>query len=792
MKHAISLLVFCLFSLSSYADVKLPKNCEAGLPQVISSSLIKKSDTEALVNSSDWGQSNKIKKYWIVFSDRDDNNTYASPSNTQIYGKLNFNETLRIAKISGDYALVYEEPQKGVIYPEISSSAKSKGWVPLKNLLLWTSCPTNEKFIYNKALIVMNLDEGKSQDAALCFKNPDDRTHGTQLQTRLEFYFVMKEVGNLSLLARQYKVDGHTDQVLYGWVGKSYYVPWDQRSCLETNWKRDDASYFANKEIKASVYETKDLLNKRLDMPLGVVNKHVAAKDSSFKYRMNPGAMRFPILENTSSNKDVFHCTFFGGADRNTVVVPIDEDQGGEITLIDQKLKEKSRINIIVVIDGTRSMDNFYAPMQKAVQEANRYFGSQNREVKVGVVIYRDYADGEYLTEIQPMVSPNDARLADFLSKGGKYGIKSSPNDRTSAEALYKGLEVALDTQRMGYSAKNSNLMFVVGDCGNDLEDSQCLSENEIVKKLVANNIQLASFQVRNLNERPFLLFRKQMNDFVRDNMKTQYGRLGTSFSSGFKEIPNGYEFQAKLDKDFFLGSTHYASLDSEMPAASLNALVKSCYEKFGGVIDVWLNTINQVDQTVGRVTVGGDGGGGQVDMAFLRTIFTDEEIQRLKASSSLMALQGYTAKKDDSGRDLWKPVIYISSDEFAALRKQLAEVNKVAKTGSSNRRPYIDAIKALIRAQVADLSEAELQEMSVEKVMSIIGGLNLDISATGKHSLLELQDENIVPQAEFDRMVQDFNKKYLKLKRIAEQSYPFKITRNNTSYYWLPAEDLP
>lgn len=790
MRKLIVLLCVMMSCMMTFADVKLPVNCEAALPKLLATNLIKQSDVSKVMSSGNYGQSDTRKTYWIAYSDRENNTTYQSPGGSA-YGKLEFNEPVRIAKISGDYALVYSEPAKGMVYPKISERATSRGWVSMKHLLLWNSCPTNEQMIYNKALIVMNLDQRQNMDGqALCYKNPAQKDRGTRLRTNMEFYFVMKEEGNLSLLARQYKIGGTmTDQVLYGWVNKAYYIPWDQRSCLEPNWNKEVADYFAANNSKATVYENKDLTNPKSIMPLGRENS-VPGRNDANKYRLNPTAMRFPILDNKTGNSNLYHCTAFAGSGGGTTEVPV--GGGGEETVfIDNTLKEKSIINLIVVIDGTSSMENFYKPMQEAIQQANTFFGTQNRTVRVGVVIYRDYLDGQYLTEVQPMVSPNDPGLAAFLSNGGKYGIKSHPDDKTWAEALYKGLEVALDAGKMGYSPNNSNIMFVVGDCGNDLDDKKCLSEPAIVSKMAANHIQLASFQVRYQNEHAFLLFRKQMNDIVRANMEKQYSELDKGergIKGGFKEIPHGYEFKLQRETNFFMGSSHFAEQGKEMMAANLYELVKSRYEQFGTVIDLWMKTINEGDVTLS----GASENVGYMERKFLESIFTKEQIERIKKNSSLMACSGYTEKKDASGREYWKPVLYMSSDEFAALREKLKPVSDAAKRGGTDRRPYVNAIKALIRAQLPDLSEAELNNMSVEEIMTVIGGLNLSIGATNGRTLLQIQNETIVNQAEFDGMVQAFNKKYNKLERMAEQNYPFKVERNNSTYYWLPAEDLP
>ena len=198
-------------------------------------------ETKALLNSGNWGQSTKANKYWTVYSDRSHNTTYNSASTSS--GKcdeLNFNEEVRIAKIEGDFALVYTEKKKGVIFPLISSEAQSRGWIPMKNLLLWNSCPTDDAGIYQKALIVLNIDGVKNNNGEIGrrYMNPATKDSPMKVVSDMRFYFVMKQGDNgLVLLAKECKMDGYTSEVLYGWVNKNSFVPWSQRTCIEPNWK---------------------------------------------------------------------------------------------------------------------------------------------------------------------------------------------------------------------------------------------------------------------------------------------------------------------------------------------------------------------------------------------------------------------------------------------------------------------------------------------------------------------------------------------------------------------------
>ena len=147
----IILLLLVQYSFAwGQTDIPLTK-CEAFMPRAILDNMILK---ESIVNNfmadPTYGQVGKepsSKKYWIVYSDRADNNTYVAPGSTRVYKTLGWNEPLRIARISGKYALVYVEPNKKVKWPKISPDAICMGWIPMDHLLLWDTCLADDKGI---------------------------------------------------------------------------------------------------------------------------------------------------------------------------------------------------------------------------------------------------------------------------------------------------------------------------------------------------------------------------------------------------------------------------------------------------------------------------------------------------------------------------------------------------------------------------------------------------------------------------------------------------------------------
>jgi hypothetical protein len=337
---------------------------------------------------------------------------------------------------------------------------------------------------------------------------------------------------------------------------------------------------------------------------------------------------------------------------------------------------------------------------------------------------------------------------------------------------------------KMGYNANQGNLILVVGDCGNALDDTRCMSEAGITHKLVNNNVQLMAFQVRRNNAQPWLLFNSQMNGFIKDNLELKYKALG-NVKLQFKQVEGGYDLVTDSEHQFYVGTTRFAKIGEDMPAGQLSALIRKNLNLFKQAlvdqIDVIFdaNVTNQHDQE------------SVIDANFLRSKVGDKIYDLIKRSNSLVSFAGYTLQKDASDRDYWKPVIYISNDELTTLIDRLQPVNNAAKL--NDRKPYVDAIKALIRSMVPDITPAEMDSKSSQEIMNLITGLNVSTTTLKGPTLVQIQDPKAVDQASFLAIVNNFQKKFNNLKNIKkDNTYKYSLEINNTKYYWIPVEDLP
>ena len=501
-------------------------------------------------------------------------------------------------------------------------------------------------------------------------------------------------------------------------------------------------------------------------------------------FRLDPNIRRYPLLDNDRKGK-FYKITAFAH-DKGLSVTNTQMKAAEAERMLLESLDKLRTVNIILVIDGTQGMEKYFDAALEAIRRASEYFGKENRKVQAGVVIYRDYTDGQYVTEYLSMRNAKDVSISDFLRKGGKYGVKSSANDATDTEALYKGLEVALDANKMGYSPDNSNLMFVIGDCGNDPSDSRCLSQDEITKKCVDNRIQLLPFQVRNIQSLADNLFRKQMGDIVVSNMKQQYSKLGSGIKLEYEDDKDGWDakFDVAKESTFFIGGMRFAHNNQELDVSRLYALVMSTSNKFNAVVENQESKLSPSVITNEAIS--------SIDENFVKGRIGAAELKALRENKYLMAFEGFTPQKSHNERDYYKPVIYISHKELNALMDQLKPVLDAAQNQSDNRKPYVDAMKGLVRSMLPDISESEMNKMDNTEVMNRIMGLNVRTNALESHSIIDIQSEQKVTKEQYDNLISQFLEHYKKLETIRSTKYAFSTTQNGDRWYWIPAEDLP
>lgn len=804
MKKIFIAFTLLLYSVVASAQVELPGRVKVFCPQVLLQTILTDAEANALMKSGDFGQSQRnTEKYWYAYGDRADNTTYSAPSSSSAkFSALEFNEEVRIAEIRNGFALVYTEPMKSIEYPRISSTAKVRGWVPMKHLLLWSACPTNDKGIYNKALLCVNIEtakSGKGENIGIGYRVPDKEKGQTyNLTTDLNFYFIMKYENGMALLSQQSKMDGqYSSQVLYYWVPENSFVPWNQRSCLEPTWEQEDVEYFADKGITSDIFANRALTGPRISH-ISFSRKESERYDQ-YLYRMNGDDLRFPILDegsNSAYNMSTF--SSMGGKAAGTDVGG--ESEASKAAAIQQnKLQKMRNINLAIVIDGTSSMEPYYPAVRDAIKDGCQAF-SKDAKIKIGVVIYRDYEDGEEgLVEVLPLRSAKNLSVINsFLDEGGRYGIKSSKNDRTYTEAMFNGLNTALD--KLDFTREESNIMLVIGDCGNDPEDTRSPGQDEILKKLVEKNVSLMGFQVKNSNIVAYNLFTNQITSLMRKSLQENYRLYNPEITINTERLKDGYNYLGKgVEPQIYLNSYRFADPavnNGTMDPSKLGQHLVESITSFSGSIQKQMDLIVNASSASKAGFLDSDksqSGNIQISKDFIRMTLGEEWEEAMKNSNALINFRGFTEKQKD-GRNFYKPVIFISGEEFDDLLKRMAPVEQASNiSNASDRTPYIEAMKALVKSFAPGMTDAEMASLNNAQITAMIGGLNEASAGLVKYKLDDLSNSTIISNPQYLSIIRDFARKYKNLRNIrSSKKYKYVKEFNGSRYYWIPIEDLP
>ena len=569
MKKLSVLSIFALSALSFFAQT-LPNKCLVSKPSVHVTKMLREVDVEQLLSSPDYCQSeSRNKMFWIVYSDRDNNVAYTTSTGSTPACTLAINEKLRVAKIENNRALVYEEPVASTTYPKISAAAQCKGWVPMEHLLLWDICIADEMGVDQKALLCLNADV-KSDDRGYGYMNPNKLNEKIPLDPTFKFYYVMKRAKtsngrNLVLLATHSSMSGCSDANLYAWVPESMYILWNSKLCIEPTWDKEDVTFFANNKYEAITYDAGGTAASKWKFAVKRTDPYPDDDDDFYRW---PGeVMRYPILDGTTPSSDRYHCTALVG---NMGGVFVDS-----VKIRKEKFyEERKNVNIILLLDATSSMDVYSESVYQAIKRGCEYFDGTKYKIKIGVMLYRDQADGDYETEWILPTDPNNPKLLSFIQNGGGYGYKSDSEDKTNTESLFYGMMEALKRFR---NPKQSNVLVVVGDCGNNQADDR-VSKEALIAKIVERDVNVVGFQVRNPDKYEWALFNTDIQSIISESLQKKSDNImkGSKVTARPNSDFSGIIFSNNQDvnNSLFLAEHRHALSGKEMDAEFLKKIM--------------------------------------------------------------------------------------------------------------------------------------------------------------------------------------------------------------------------
>ncbi len=777
MKRLIifSIAAICAVCMVAQDGPALPKRVAVQRPEILNKPLLKLSELNSeLCSATAWGQKRKKEDaYWVVYSDRADNVAYMEPSTSSQKAptRMYFGQKVIIARIERDMALVYVDDRANT-YPDIPSHAKSIGWVPMDKLLLWTSCPADDRGVLMKALIAINLNkmaQGQSIQGML-YKNPEISTNLERLSMDMNFYFRMKESpdGKFALLCLNSTFTGNN---LYGWVDVSYFTPWNQRTCLEPNWNPDFVESHKNK--KALIYINEKLADGdvvttwQYGMPNG-------DSERTSQYRMKPAQLRFPILNKPDNNRVA--CTSFADRSGNSNMASA---FAGNINEKINTLKHMfQHLNLIFVVEATTEMGKFL-PAVKSSLDKCRELEANGMTVKAGLVLYG--MTGQPVSNVVPLTSPSDTRLMSMLDPS--YA-NVSPSGSNRDVAIADALSIAIDKGRMGFDSEESNLVVIVGNRGPS-KSEMSLVNDQMLHNLAANNIQLMSVQVmRNEGGTTWAEFYDKVNELIKSNVEQQYRSIGADARFVLSRNGDGRSFRSTREgaSTLFASTRFNKAMGQQLTPSAVTKYINDAVDGFNKSIQtkdaVYEQALNDID----------------FYPDFLIKLLGERGYKQWTQIKAISAYDGYARLQDNNGEDYWHYVLYISSGELDELVNKLKATSDAARLKSKDRTHYLNALKALLKAQLPEKKDREIMELTADDIQEAIYGLNVPTKSMSvkKYSIADLSNDKVVKDGEYQAYLNEFAQKYDDLRRIPATDYRYRMEVNNIFYYWIPIEDLP
>jgi hypothetical protein len=724
-------------------------------------------------------QDGNSERCWLVYSDRSKNTLYLRKNGPSNGDQLDYMEEVAVKQVDGSWMEVYSPiyDKGGEIKHDFP-----RGWIPVEKVLLTPNAELNDHSFPKKAMILVSLaglDVEAINSAQILQKKfysqpkvSKENFNGKQAR-KLDIYFILKEWEGAVLLSKSDRLDGSQNErqsTVLGWIPRANITSWDSRVCLEPSIQASVVAEYRDKELP--VYDGKE------DLLTFLSDQAYVKKNSVFRtYHLNgelPDAyeMRMPIL---TANED--GTKYVASIAR----VSDNDDQQRSEAFVKRKIQETkdrlANVNILFVVDGTQSMKNYYPAIASSIQNMikNNELKKFNNSLRFGMVVYRDYPDGDRKYEITPLTANEN----DVITKATLTRCFSA--DRDLPVAQYQGLVRGL--KEAGFDSTQSNMVVLIGAAGNHRVD-KFASIEVVVNLLREKQCSLVSFQVVNGADESFINFNYDVQDYLR--------LLGQRYVDDpkrvkLKEIAVDNTYELQIIKESGIGETDYYIVGrftfvSEGHAADVAILEKNVVE----AINQYLDRVDRIRAEMESLT----DKGARFEPEFIDLLrqkgFTNDEIGILKQVGDISA-KGFTAMRFYGQKEeCFVPVVFMSSNEKA----QVDEIFKHLIYGDQSTTVTKALFMNAIAKQAMSMTGDERPDVVMNKTLDQIWQSILGIPYTGNLGNTPLRELNKMEDAAFYKFFIAFKRKAVD---FIQDPYTKRTLRlAGMTYHWIPLEDFP
>lgn len=820
-----SMALPCLAQFSSFRELPIVYNVPASNVNTLS--------FVDVANSQTTGD------HWIVFVLRQGSKAYKLPNKTNEIHTLDFMESFYVKDVVGEYLNIYK-PKEDYVIDE--TDLEEYGWVNYNDLMLWQHClVTNSKAkVSIKGMVINKIDFLKKKsktkvtgninnDLVPYYLDPQLATESGNQSQMFDILYIYKTypegsnfkdsesalVGKTSILGNSRDAK---DEIL-GWVPSNRLTIWDHRVAVEMNSDLNAVEEREQNSTPVLIYSGDDKGRQKAVVYYKDYADKVSLKDytfkGSFETTRKPGSwVRFPILGYEEADK-VFKLGVMGEMlNKKGETIGTRDDIADIWDKLGQLEKGKRNVNIMFVLDGTTSMQNYFDALVNSLRQTlgNIEAANPKNTLKYGAVVYRDAAEGNRLTELSPLNTSKE-QLITFLEK-----IKAIDKlDRDVPEAVYYGVKQALLTQLK--NDNETNILILIGDAGNHTQAAKTKVDPDFLSNMIAQkNCAFLAYQVHNEGTSYYTDFYEQTQNIalkaaqiVYTNNQKYFESLGLSYDPPkASKVDNSI----RIDNYPYMASITYCEPGQTMSTEQLQTEVKDLIAFSQDYLEVLMKSISKVregkridetekpednsgtepDEAAGNKYVDGYGP-GIIDLLASSGI-DNQMLEELKGERFQLYTEGYAPKQlFGMTYPLFKSTLLLDQIELLQIVMDMEKL--LTAGGSSDRRTaLINSWIELLKKYYGNINEVDAKKMSVEDIQEKVFGIKPSgQTLLGKYKLFQMYDNAIVSDQEINRYVRSIRGKHSRLKSIVgdgNDNYPYQFYVQGTTYYWIIEDDLP
>lgn len=724
---------------------------------------------------------------WKVYSDRDNNQTFTTAGGTQPMKTLHYMQDFYVVDEQGEYVRIFKDPSPvGLL--GLSPNAEDFGWIHKSKLILWRNCLFSEDGrIPRKGMIlntIRHLRNPQGNPDIVMFRNGPSLNYDTtgHRSNLFQFFFVLKQEGDWILLMKENKItEVHQSEVVVGWAPFSRVTLWDHRKAIEPNWEPQAVSERRYRQI-AKVFDSMDAALEYRDGKTVSPNKVLWDRDP-FEKRPIGEWRRFPIIGRSAPG--ILKVGAMGAIYSGNEVF----DQS-TIAMLQKRLDDliayKRNVNIVFVIDGSTSMKPYFSSVAQAIKSTMPKLASRGtrNKFKFGAVIYRDYDEGQRLTQVMPLHSNYD-RVATFLDPNEAR----DENDKDTPEAVFYGLLKAL--RATGLNPKETNILMLIGDAGNhSRRDPSQVDPTMIIQNLVELDCHLLAFQVHHQSHPSYDDFISQLTSIVQKAAETRYSQVEKTLGSNRFPPPQIHSDhpEYRLEHGVYVGAIYGIQEGKELNPTRLTSELSDALSRMDILVDSIVETLKKVIDG-SKLEIGNLAPG--IISLLERVGIQQRDMEILMKDKYQIFVEGHAPLRVRLQKEpLYKQVLFLSREELGDMVRTLRELSVAV----DEREKLQEAWKVILKTYIGNLKEEDLKK-TLQEIQEMVWGLPGTNDFLEKVRLIEITDPRVFPDHELRRYVNRINERAGELTRIFNMDatqFPYGFRSNEVPYYWIDEDLIP